>query len=124
MTREGTTLATDEDLISEPITPDAGTFDVDAMATGLAGLPQAFTWRNRHYHIAECLHTEKRSSPEGGVSTNEVYLRRQVFRVRLDSGQTATLYMERQARRGASARAARQRWFLYSLQPSQTDPER
>ncbi len=106
----------EQQFVSEPITPEPGSFSTDLMASGLAGLPAAFTWRNRRYEIDECLYHGKVSAPEGGVRGRERYLRRQVFVVRLKTGETATLYMERQPRRGASARAARRRWFLYSIQ--------
>ncbi len=108
-------MSTDEQqFVSEPITPEPGTFSTGLMATGLASLPGAFVWRNRTYRIVECLEHGKQTSPEPG---GEVYLRRQVFVVRLDSGQQATLYVLRQAPRGASRAAARRRWFLYSIDP-------
>jgi hypothetical protein len=109
--------ADDEQFVSEPITPEPGSFSSPLMARGLASLPGAFRWRDRRYEITECLGHEKRSQPEGGVEGRERYLRRQVFVVRLHTGQTATLYIERQARRGASPGAARRRWFLYSIKP-------
>lgn len=109
--------APEQEFVSEPITPEPGSFSTAAMATGLGSLPAAFTWRGRRYEIIECLEEAKVSAPEGGVEGNERYLRRQVFRVRLDTGQAATLYLERHARRGASRRAARRRWFLYSIEP-------
>ena len=108
-------MSTDEQqFVSEPITPEPGTFSTGLMATGLASLPGAFEWRNRRYRIIECLEHGKQS---GAEPSGEVYLRRQVFVVRLDSGQLATLYVLRQAPRGASPRAARRRWFLYSIEP-------
>ncbi|MHC4220319.1 MAG: DUF6504 family protein [Planctomycetota bacterium] len=113
--------ASGQNLVSEPIEPEAGSFSPVPMATGLASLPAAFTWRNRRYEIIECLDQAKVSAPEGGVEGHERYLRRQVFSVRLHTGQAATLYLERQARRGASPRAARQRWFLYSIDPEPPD---
>ena len=106
-----------EEFVSEPITPEPGSFTTELMARGLASLPAAFTWRNRRYQIIECISHEKQSAPEGGRAGRERYLRRQVFVVRLNSGQQATLYLERQSRRGASPRAARKRWFLYSIEP-------
>ncbi|MEE8509148.1 MAG: DUF6504 family protein [Myxococcota bacterium] len=108
-------MSEDEQFVSEPIRPEPGSFSTALMARGLASLPAAFTWRNRRYEIVECVHHEKQSAPEGGVAGGERYLRRQVFVVRLHTGQTATLYVQRQAPRGASPRAARRRWFLYSL---------
>jgi hypothetical protein len=104
-------------FISEPITPDKGGFDPSALTSGLAGLPAGFTWRGRRYVIEECLEHRKVTAPEGHREGNERYLRRQEFVVRLDTGQTAVLYIERQASRGASAKAARQRWFLYTITP-------
>lgn len=92
------------------------------MSRGLAALPGAFTWRNRRYEIVECLSHEKQSVPEGHTEGKERYFRRQVFVVRLHTGQKATLYIHRQAPRGATPRAARQRWFLYSIQAEQTRP--
>jgi hypothetical protein len=109
--------APEQEFVSEPIVPERGTFSTGPMAMGLAALPAAFTWRNRRYEIAECLEQSKVSAPEGGVEGKERYLRRQVFVVRLDTGQTATLYLERHARRGASPKAARRRWFMYSIDP-------
>ncbi len=105
-----------QEFVSEPIVPERGSFSTPMMATGLASLPGAFVWRNRRYEIVECLEHGKVSSPEGGVEGKERYLRRQVFTVRLDTGQTATVYHERQARRGASPRSAKRRWFLYSIE--------
>ena len=108
-------MSTDEQqFVSEPITPEPGTFSAGPMAAGLASLPGAFEWRNRRYRIIECLEHGKQSTAD---PRGEVYLRRQVFVVRLDSGQLATLYVLRQPPRGASPRAARRRWFLYSIEP-------
>ena len=111
-----------EEFVSEPITPEAGSFSPQQMATGLAALPAAFVWRNRRYAIVECLDHRKVSSPEGGVEGNEVYLRRQVFSVLLDTGQHATIYVQRHAPRAASAGAARRLWFLYSIESEPPDP--
>jgi hypothetical protein len=107
--------APDQEFVSEPIVPEPGSFTTGPMATGLASLPAAFTWRNRRYEIIECLDEAKVSAPEGGVEGHERYLRRQMFSVRLHTGQAATLYLERHARRG-TRRAARRRWFLYSIE--------
>ena len=114
--------APNEEFVSEPITPEAGSFSPEMMASGLAALPRAFTWRKRRYEIVECIDHAKVSAPEGGVEGKERYLRRQVFTVRLDSGQRATIYVQRQLPRGTSTRAARHRWFLYSIEPE--PPER
>ncbi len=111
-----------QEFVSEPITPVAGSFSTQPMAAGLAALPSAFVWRNRRYAIVRCLDHRKVSAPEGGVEGKERYLRRQVFSVLLDTGQHATIYMQRHAPRGASAGAARRRWFLYSIEPESPEP--
>jgi len=46
---------------------------------------------------------------EGGRPDGERYLRRQQFRVRLDTGEIATIYVLRDSRVG------KKRWFLYSI---------
>jgi hypothetical protein len=101
------------EFISQAITPERGSFTTELMTQGLAALPAAFTWAGRRYEIVECLEHHKRTSPEGG--SGERYLRRQEFVVRLDTGQTAVIYVLRQATRGSDARSAGKRWFLYSL---------
>ncbi len=105
----------EEVFISEPIEPEPGSFSTELMARGLAALPGAFTWRARRYEVVECLDHFKESAPEGGKAGGERYLRRQVFIVRLDTGQRAKLYVQRHAPRGASGRVSKQRWFLYSI---------
>ncbi len=105
----------EEEFISEPIQPEPGSFSTELMARGLAALPGAFTWRGRRYKVVECLDHFKESAPEGGKAGGERYLRRQVFIVRLDTGQQAKLYVQRQAPRGASGRVSKQRWYLYSI---------
>lgn len=105
----------DEEFISEPIEPEPGSFSTELMARGLAALPGAFTWRGRRYEVVECLDHFKETSTEGASAQGDRYLRRQVFIVRLDTGQQAKLYVLRQARSGGSAKRRKQRWFLYSI---------
>lgn len=105
----------EEQFISEPITPVAGAFDTSLMRQGLASLPSAFTWRGKRYEIIEVLEHTKQSSREGGFACGELYLRRQMFRVRLDTGEEAQIYFERQPRAGATRKTAKSRWFLYTL---------
>ena len=107
--------AGEEEFISEPIDPEPGSFSTELMARGLAALPGAFTWRARRYEVVECLEHFKETSNEGGSAQGERYLRRQVFHVRLDTGQQAKLYVQRQGRAGGSVKARKQRWFLYSI---------
>ncbi len=107
--------AREEEFISEPIVPEPGSFSTELMARGLAALPGAFTWRGRRYEVVECLDHFKETSNEGGKAQGERYLRRQVFIVRLDTGQQAQLYVQRQSSAGGSVRASKRRWYLYSI---------
>lgn len=105
----------EEQFISESITPEVGNFSTELMGQGLAALPGAFVWRDRRYEIVECLEHIKQTSTEGNSAAGDRYLRRQQFRVTLDSGQQAVIYFERQARSGKSRAASKKRWYLYSL---------
>lgn len=112
-------MTREPEFISESIEPEKGSFTTDLMAIGLASLPGAFRWRGRRYVVAECLDHRKVSAPE---VTGEIYLRRQQFTVRLESGETAVLYVERHARAGVSRAAAKRRWFLYTIDRASADP--
>lgn len=100
------------ELISEPITPEAGTFDTSAMGRGEPGLPTAFTWRGRSAKVAEVLRVWKQSSREGGRAGGELYLRRHYYELRMADGAVWTVYFLRQPPRSGNARA---RWFLYTV---------
>ena len=105
------------ELISEPITPFAGTSDASAMARGEPGLPKAFAWRGRTYAISQLLEKWKHSSPEGG-GAGEVYLRRHYFKLRMSDGAVWTIYFTRQTPRTGSPK---KRWFLYTIDENQSD---
>lgn len=108
-------LSPEGDLfISEPIKPDPATADADAMARGLAGLPVGFTWRDRHYEIANVLEDWKKSEAEGGKAAGERYYRKHYYRIRTACGSEMTIYFVRRVKLGESQR---QRWWLYSLRP-------
>ncbi len=111
------------EFVSEPIEPEAGSFSTEMMVQGLAALPGAFTWRGNRYEIVECLSHSKLSAREGHSATGERYMRRQQFVVKLDTGQTATIYIERHAKPGrvAGGGRKRQRWYLYTLGSDITD---
>lgn len=101
-------------FISEPIKPDRATADADAMARGLAGLPDGFTWRDRHYEITEVLDNWKKSEAEGGKANGERYYRKHYYRVRTACGAEMTIYFVRRVKLGESQK---QRWWLYSMRP-------
>ena len=100
----------DAQFISEPIQPVPGTGDARAMARGEPGLPARFIWRDRTYTVTEVMEAWKSSGPERGGG-GEIYLRRHWHKVRVDTGETMTLYCERQAR---NRRRPQARWFLYT----------
>ncbi len=99
----------DEQFVSEPIRPVAGSFDRAGMARGEPGLARRFVWRGREHRVVDVLETWTTSTPEGG--SGELYLRRHWWRVRTDAGLVMTLYCERQAQR----RNAKARWFVYTI---------
>lgn len=100
------------ELISEPITPNAGTFDASAMARGEPGLPAGFTWRGASVAVVERLGAWKRSTREGG-GAGELYLRRHYFKLRMSDDSIWTVYFVRQTPRSGSPK---NRWFLYTLE--------
>ena len=97
-----------EQFVSEAVEPRAGSFDAAAMSRGEPGLPREFRWRGRWYAVAELLSSWKSSTAERG----EMYLRRHWFRVLTATGETMTLYCERQAKNTKKPKA---RWWLYTI---------
>lgn len=108
-----------EQFISEPITPEVGSFSTELMARGLAALPGAFKWRDTRYEIVNCIDHFKETSTESSSAQGDRYLRRQVFVVELNTGEIAKLYILRKGS-GGSSKARKQRWFIYSI----TGPEK
>ena len=102
----------EREYISEAITPDPGTADTFAMARGLAGLPSGFTWRGQHYKLGSILKQWKCSEPEGHRQGAERYYRKHYFQVRVDSGQTMTLYVVRHTKSGEPPK---RRWWLFTI---------
>jgi hypothetical protein len=109
----------------DELTPVSGTSDSAAMARGEPGLPARFTWRGREYRVAAVLSKWKTSGPckTGG---GEQYLRRHWYKLAAEPCEprpeadavTLTVYCERQAR---GARAAKARWFVYTVGPGVSD---
>lgn len=108
---EGWNPEAGEQLISEPITPAAGTMDVSAMTRGEPGLPRKFTWRDKECEVAEVLERWKDTGPCWSGS-GERYVRKHWFRVRTTDGLVMKLYFERQAR---SKALRKKRWWLHSV---------
>lgn len=100
-------------FISEPVTPDAGTFDTARMSQGVAGLPAGFTWRGRRIGVRQVLEEWKESEAEGHRPGNERYYRKHCFRLEGDDGDVYTLYVLRQVKAGESQK---RRWWLYTVE--------
>ena len=101
------------ELVSEPITPHAGTGDAGRMAQGEPGLPAGFTWREDSYDVVEQLAAWKASSREGARAQGELYLRRHYFRVKMSDGGVWVVYCLRQTPRSGNPK---RRWFLYTIE--------
>jgi len=101
-------MADDDEFVSEPMTPEAGSFDTAAMSRGEPGLPKRFIWRKQRYELADLIRTWKTSTRERG----EMYLRRHWFEIRTKDGRRMTLYCERQTK---NLKKPKQRWWVYSV---------
>ncbi|MGZ3522700.1 MAG: DUF6504 family protein [Vulcanimicrobiaceae bacterium] len=93
-------------LVSEPLEAAGGSFDPDAMSRGEPSLPPAFHWRGEVLSIRLSVRTWRSTKTDRG----DVYVKRHWFEVQLDDGRHATLYFERQAKRGQP------RWWLYTVE--------
>ncbi|MEE9295291.1 MAG: DUF6504 family protein [Phycisphaerae bacterium] len=103
-------------FVSDPISPHGRGFDAVAMGRGEPGLPSAFTWRGAPYEIDKRLGAWKESQREGGRAGGELYLRRHYYKLRMTDGSVWTVYFVRQP---ATRRAAKSRWFLYTMEPAE-----
>jgi len=101
-------------LVSEPITPQSGTFDASAMGGGSPGLPAGFTWRNEVYEIVEIRRAWKESSREGARAQGELYLRRYYYVLLMSDATLWTVYLLVQPPRTTSPK---KRWYLYTIEP-------
>ena len=101
-----------QQFISEPIEPIAGTSDATAMSRGEPGLPGRFRWRGQEHVVARVLSTWKTSTRDRG----ELYLRRHWFEVELADGPRMKLYCERQTKNRAKPKA---RWWVYTIENAQ-----
>ncbi len=101
------------ELISEPITPRAGTSDTRCMGRGEPGLPTTFDWRGRSFEVVQRIRAWKDSSREGARADGDLYLRRHYYELRMSDGSIWTVYFTRQTPRSGSAK---NRWFLYTVQ--------
>lgn len=108
------------ELISEAITPHAGTCSAEAMGRGTPGLPTGFDWRGESYAIVEVRRAWKHSSREGAHAGGDLYLRRHYYELLMSDGATWTVYFVRQTPRSGNPK---QRWFLYYVERQQPPTE-
>ena len=105
-----------EQFVSEEMTPVAGTGDASAMARGEVGLPSRFTWRDTEYGLVWVMESWKTSSPcsHGG---GEMYLRRHWYRILTDPPAIMTVYCQRQTKNPKRPKA---RWWIYTIEPAES----
>lgn len=97
-------------FVSEPIEPDATTFDTGRMASGEPGLPAAFAWRGRTIRIAGIRRSWKQTGPCRHGS-GEQYVRKHWYEVDTGTDGVMTIYFERKPPRQRGAA----RWWLFSI---------
>ncbi len=103
---------TPEQFISERITPDPAALDASTAALGEPAIPLRFAWRGKSFAVQRVVSRRKGYTPDRTHGSGELYLHRHWLEVEVDDGSVMTLYFERQP---ASRRAAKSRWFLYSI---------
>lgn len=101
-------------FVSEPIAPVGDGFESAAMTHGEPGLPAAFRWRDETLDVRAVLKAWRSTKDDRG----DTYLKRHWYEVETADGRRVTIYFDRQARRGAH------RWWLYTLEPATSTPER
>ena len=94
-------------FVGEPIVPEIGSADVDAMARAEPGLPRAFTWRGVRYEIADVIATRKTK----GTDRGDNYIRKHWYDVRTRCGKRMTVYFDRNpTNRSARAKRCSKAW--------------
>lgn len=102
-----------ETLVSEEVTPVAGSFNASAMAAGEPGVPMAFAWRGREYRVKSVGESRKTLRPCHSGS-GEKYVGKHYYTVETETGETMTLYRARTGSKGDG-------WILYTIR---RNPER
>jgi hypothetical protein len=105
-----------EKFISAAIQPVAETLDAARMSAGEPGLPREFRWKRETIRIQRVLKTWRETGPCHHGS-GEAYVRKHWFEALADSGDTMTIYFERQARSGK----IKSRWWLFSVSSAESE---
>jgi hypothetical protein len=96
-------------FVGEPVEPDAGSFDPEALGRGEPSLPRSFTWGAERLVVGEVFRTWRSTKLDRG----DAYVDRHWFEMKTADGRVAVVYFARRARRGEK------RWWLYSIEPSE-----
>ncbi len=99
-----------ERLVSEPIVPEAGSFDSATMSRGIPGVPARFSWRGKTYTVAALAGTRKNLRPCRSGS-GERYVHKHFYTVETETGEVMTIYRTRSGSKKDS-------WTLYSIDES------
>jgi hypothetical protein len=99
-------------LISEPITPEPGTFDTAMMSRGGPGIPRFFTWRGKRYEVLGLIETWTSRERGKGMDRGYTYIRKHFYRIKTTSGEIMTLQFDRKPR----GERGRERWSLFSTE--------
>jgi hypothetical protein len=101
-------------FVSEPIIPVGGELDSAALARAEPSLPGAFRWRDREVRIAGVLLASRDVREES--FSGERYLRRHVWKLRMEDGARWEVYFVRSAPAPSPRRGGRARWFLKTIE--------
>lgn len=99
--------SSNERLISEQVIPVAGSFNVEAMASGSPGFPMAFSWRGKEYRVIALLESWKNLRPCRSGS-DEQYVNKHFFKIETASGEIMTLYRTRSG-------SKKDAWTLFTI---------
>ena len=103
-----------EQFVGAAIQPVVGTVDASRMSAGEPGLPRQFRWGSRTVGVARVLKSWRETGPCHHGSGDR-YVRKHWYEVLTDSGETMTIYFERQPR----ARSNKSRWWLFTVDKPQ-----
>ncbi len=107
----GSDFSRSQRFISEMIQPADQSFDTSRMMMGEPGLPKSFNWRNKQLKIIRVIKQWKETG-RCTHSASEMYLRKHWYEVKLDTGEGARIYFQRQSK----SNNKKSRWCLFSIE--------
>lgn len=90
-------------FVSEPVTPAGG---IPTPANNEPALPASFHWREETLEVQAVRKTWRSTKEDRG----DVYLKRHWFEFETADGRVATVYFDREVKRG------RPHWWLYAIE--------